>query len=453
MKLFSLFLITFNLYAFEGLKYADDDYLIIEEDLSGKYTNARILTESPLKKEIKNKVFNDELNIVNDDFNIPDYFIDNVKFWFSMYAEYNSSQVAIHDKNDLGIIYTVLDFNHLTDSKLNEFTKSNIQVKITRERTREIKNNLQLLSKESIEDIKASSLYKLVSNTRDFDVKDKNLKKYFAKLAKNIRAQTGQRNMVYNGLLNYLPLEKFFKKYFKEFNLPMELLGIPFLESSFNIKAESKVGALGIWQIMPFIAKKFLPYGKIEDGRRNQFLSTIAALHLLKQNKQIMKRWDLAVTAYNSGTKHIVKASKQLKIQLRKLALEEIFKRYKHPHLGFASKNFYSEFLALTRVLAYKKILFPITNLEYKNFDNISFYVTKCSILPKYIFRLLKKYQVKDLNKHFEKPSRRYPKGSIIVSNRKLTSKYYRKVSHKEIIKKNPRQWKRLVRNQSCSTR
>jgi membrane-bound lytic murein transglycosylase D len=452
MRYLLIFFIAFSCLAHDFVKIADDDYFLLSDKLSNDVVEEGedLLLE---RKKIMNIVLKDEKKLISDTFQIPEYFQTKVKFWLKIYTVYSTGQVVIHDKNNLDIIYKELDFHNLWDSNLNIFTKSNIQSKLVREKSNEIKSKLIKMKKDSYISVKKTDLYKILKrNGLELSVNSKTRKKQLDKLIKNIRAQTGQRNKQKAGILNFLPFELFFEKTFKLFDLPHELLGIPFLESSFNHRAHSKVGAKGIWQIMPFIAKKMLPYNKSVDARKNPFLATLAALHLLKQNYRILKRWDLAVTAYNSGTKHIINASRRLKILKQKLALETIFQRYKHPHLGFASKNFYSEFLALLRVLEYRKLIFSLGNNNSKE-DEISIYLTRCKTRPNYLFKKYKGKILADYNNHFNYPKRLYGKGQLIVAKGKLPKGKFLKVKESWMKKSYPRNLWKFARRYSCSTK
>src|SRR5690606_910794 len=155
---------------------------------------------------------------------------------------------------------------------------------------------------------------------------------------------TGQKNFIKSGIVESLPYQSFLFRLFADKKLPKELLAIPFLESSFNPRAHSKVSAAGAWQFMPLISSYFLPKRTtILDYRFNVGLSSLAAAKLLDENHRILKSWDLAVTAYNSGTKHLLKTKRELKRP--DVTLEDVIKHSDSKHFGFASKNFYSEFL------------------------------------------------------------------------------------------------------------
>src|SRR5690606_8417959 len=90
---------------------------------------------------------------------------------------------------------------------------------------------------------------------------------------------------------------------FTQLDLPIELTRIPLVESSFNIMAHSKAGAVGVWQFMPLSGKEYM---KVDpsigiDERRSPLKSTIAAARLLKRNLKMTGNWPLAITAYNHG--------------------------------------------------------------------------------------------------------------------------------------------------------
>ena len=395
---------------------------------------------------------------INDIFNIPHYFYDSVHFWFNIYTLYNTSYVVIHDKVNLRLIYKVLDYSKLSGSILNNHTKVSLQSRFTLAKVLEIKKSLKrLANNKNIEaDEKSIRQMLITSGLKIPSLKNKR-KKFYNNLSSMIRAQTGQKNNISTGMINYLNYKKSALKFIHNMKIHKELLAIPFLESSYNVNAVSKVGAAGIWQFMPRIARSFMDQSKNTDVRLNPLIASVAAFHLLKQNKQILKRWDLGITAFNSGTRHIIKA--QRKFKTKNLPLEEMLERYRHPHIGFAARNFYSEYLALVYTLAYQEELFSLDEINKQTLDlktnDLSIYVTLCSFYPHRIYHALRKSSpdFKYLNRHLKYKKRRYPRGSLLVSDIQLTKKRYKKVSQKNIKSMYPKNWKKLIRNQSCSTK
>ncbi|WP_058493498.1 LysM peptidoglycan-binding domain-containing protein [Legionella worsleiensis] len=97
-------------------------------------------------------------------------------------------------------------------------------------------------------------------------------------------------------------------------NLPGELALLPMIESAYDPFAYSKVGAAGLWQIMPVTGNEL---GLIQDwwfdGRRSINHSTHAALtHLMRLNKVFNGNWTLAIAAYDAGEGTIGRAIKSL---------------------------------------------------------------------------------------------------------------------------------------------
>jgi membrane-bound lytic murein transglycosylase D len=453
MKIIIFFcaIFTYSVFARDFESMSENDLFILEEFAHGPPKDLNLEKKSSISDDLINKTFGDHLNLVNPDFKTPQYFYNNAFFWYRIYSQYSSHHVVLHDKNNLSLVYTVLDFTDIRSNIENNYTASNLQTYLTSQKTLEYKKVLTELShgctKSHCQEI--VTLIKKAGLT--IPKKQNEQKKFYINLISNIRGQTGQRDRVHEGILRFLPYDDFFTYYLKAFSLPYELSAIPFLESSFNFQAYSKVAARGVWQIMPFIAKKLFPTHKDIDYRVSPIISTIGALHLLKQNKSVVRRWDLAVTAYNSGTRHIINASKKLSVPLPDLSLDYIFQNYSHPHLGFASQNFYAEFLAISKVLDYKNALFALTQTEKNIESNVyELYLLKCPKLGKDLESLIHP----ELNLHLNlKQKKPFPKGLILAANTKLPAKYFYKVEPNVIVKQMPFQWMKLIKNQSCSTK
>ncbi|MEK7783493.1 MAG: transglycosylase SLT domain-containing protein, partial [Candidatus Binatota bacterium] len=144
-----------------------------------------------------------------------------------------------------------------------------------------------------------------------------------------------------------------------EEGLPTDLAYLPLVESSFDIHARSRAGALGMWQFMPSTGRQFLRIGPALDERKDPVESTRAAARFLKQNYEILGNWPLAITAYNHGREGMLRAIAEVGSR----DLMEIIRRYQSPSFGFASKSFYAEFLAALEVAKKSEDFFP--SLEY----------------------------------------------------------------------------------------
>lgn len=456
-----LFILSTRLFALSPDSLFSNNYSHLEEILSKQGVTPNLKSPTSLvSNQLVLSILQDRDNKVPSNFKIPKYFFNSVRFWFGIYTQYTSDHIVIHDKSNLKLIYDIMDFTDLNKSALNRFIKNQQMNKYSSERVKLFKNTLADLSKgKSNNDPIAKKIINLIKLSGvKISKNSSEARKIFKDLAEGVRTQTGQRDMIYKGLLYSIPYFPFLNNFADEFELPIDLLAIPFLESSFNPYARSKVGASGIWQIMPIIGHKIISKDKNIDGRINPFLASIAAFHLLKQNYRILGRWDLSVTAYNSGTKHLLRAQNILKI--KKPTLETIFTKYNHPHLGFASKNFYCEFLALAHVLRYKNILFPLDSVSDPdhlnvNKDRINIYVSKCPLTPANTFSSLKEISpdLEKLNYHLLNTQKTYSRGTIFVSDVHLNQGLFLQLKPDQLRQKFPINWAQYLSNQSCSTK
>ena len=88
----------------------------------------------------------------------------------------------------------------------------------------------------------------------------------------------------------------------KKENLPEWLAFIPEVESSYDPKAVSHKGAVGLWQLMEGTARALgLRVDKEVDERLDPFKSTLAAVKYIKYLKEKFKSWTLVLIAYNWG--------------------------------------------------------------------------------------------------------------------------------------------------------
>ena len=129
-------------------------------------------------------------------------------------------------------------------------------------------------------------------------------------------------------------------------NLPAELALLPMIESRYDPISFSKVGAAGLWQIMPSTASGFgLKINWWYDGRRDVIASTDAALNYLTYlGKFFNNNWILAIAAYDTGEGAVQKAIRHN---------YKIGKNTDFWHLPLAkeTKNYIPKLLALATII------------------------------------------------------------------------------------------------------
>ncbi|MBI5181975.1 MAG: lytic transglycosylase domain-containing protein [Nitrospirae bacterium] len=285
-------------------------------------------------------------------FQTPTELKENVEFWKKVYAKYTSDEVVIHDGRYMGIIYTQLDFSYLRDEDLSERAKEKIKEKKSKEVKNYYKNILLKLSRKNLDMESLSDEEKMVYEMyRGIEDKDKFV---MDRRGKRVRAQSGQKDFFIKGLIDSGEYLAEMERIFAEYDLPVELTRLTFVESMFNPYAYSKSGAAGVWQFLKATGKRYLIINNIVDERRDPLLATIAAAKFLTKNYESLGSWPLAITAYNHGAGSIRKAVEKTNSS----HLPEIINNYNHRRFGFASKNFYAEFLAALDVVNNYKVYF-----------------------------------------------------------------------------------------------
>ena len=154
-------------------------------------------------------------------------------------------------------------------------------------------------------------------------------------------------------LKNASPYRAFIREKLIEYELPLCLEYLPVIESSFNTKAVSKSGAVGMWQFMENSIAGLLTKNSWVDERKDPWLSTEAAIKKLKQNYNYFGDWALALAAYNmglGGLSRIIKNS----------GCTTFWELVDGGHLKSETKNYVPKFLAIADL---------ITNAEYYGLD------------------------------------------------------------------------------------
>jgi len=261
-----------------------------------------------------------------------------IRFWTRVYTEVDTESGFLHDANNLAIIYQRVDYD---------------RPELERQRTR-IQDALKALGTG-----KRSGLTALEQDVLDLwpaDVSNDTL----STAANNVRFQLGQSDRFVEGLIRSGAYRDHINSVVRAKNLPLELGALPHVESSFHPGAYSSVAAAGMWQFMRTTGQRFMRIDHIVDERMDPYTATYAAMSLLEYNYRILGTWPLALTAYNHGTGGMSRAVRETGTN----RIEEIIMKYKGPSFGFASRNFYPQFLAVLDVERQAQALFGVLQLD-----------------------------------------------------------------------------------------
>ncbi len=252
----------------------------------------------------------------------------NIEFWKSVYTRYSSKQGILHDNLNLNLIYGVIKLRHPEASGARKINRE--RIKHAKKKYRQILKSLaQGRPPQTSEAAKIAKLFGPKAKKSDF-----------RRAAGQIRCQTGLKDRFRKGIMRSGAYLKEIQQIFKQKKVPVDLSYLPHVESSFNPRAYSKFGAAGIWQFVRSTGRRYMQVDYVVDERRDPILSSYAAARLLRDNYKRLGSWPLAITAYNHGANGMARAKRS------NGGYEAIFKHYNGRRFKFASRNFYSEFLA-----------------------------------------------------------------------------------------------------------
>ena len=255
-----------------------------------------------------------------------------IQFWVRVYTEVDTQSGFLHDAEHLGVIYTALPLDRKQIETKREAIKAALQVLSTGKRTGLSTEEQQVLA-----------------------LWPANVSNQTLKVASdNVRWQLGQSNRFLAGLRRSGAYRAHIEKIIGGKNLPPQLVVLPHVESSFNPGAYSSADAAGMWQFTRATGQRFMRIDHIVDERMDPYIAAEAAMSLLEYNYRVLGTWPLALTAYNHGAGGIARAVRETGSS----DIEEIVAKYKGRRFGFASRNFYAQFLAVNEVEKRAEIFF-----------------------------------------------------------------------------------------------
>lgn len=260
-----------------------------------------------------------------------------VNFWRQVFGVWRCNQVVLHDNEHLSIVYEVIDLPGAVGSKLTPRQREFIV-----ERRRRLENRLRELEYKVSQGELLTPLQQqlLTAITQAAE------KAALAGASTRLRSQRGMRERFHQGMAISGRYEALFRQIFKEAGLPEGLAYLPHVESSFINHAHSSAGAAGVWQFLRSTGRLFLVINSAVDERYDPVLAARGAARYLKKAYEHLGDWGLAITAYNYGIGAMRHAKQQFGTDIEKIA-----HHYKGRRFGFASRNFYAEFLAVQSII------------------------------------------------------------------------------------------------------
>lgn len=248
-----------------------------------------------------------------------------VDFWKKVYAQYGADDVIIHDRVWVNLIYDVA-------------TEATQKAKVAdiENALREIRLNLE--TPATLSPTATSVLNSIVAQGITVTAAQ------IDDLSTNVHTQNGIKERFRDGIIRSGRYVDKFREIMSAQGVPTELALLPLVESSFQ-NARSKAGAVGVWQFTSGTGRLYMHVSGKVDDRLDPVRSSEAAAHLLRDNYNALGVWPLAITAYNHGRGGMLQAQKAFGSDL-----PAIIDGYRGPVFGYASMNFYTEFLAAVEV-------------------------------------------------------------------------------------------------------
>lgn len=329
-----------------------------------------------------------------------------IGFWRKVYAEWGRGQVALHDTRYLDLVYAVIalpgEAGESQTPEQREFVKSRLDaLKIS---LQQLESKVAASAPLTVEEQALAARIQASSGGG----------KAIADASERLRSQRGMRERFKRGLEISGRYDAQFRSVFREAGLPEDLAYLPHVESSFQSHAASSVGAVGMWQFMPGTARQFMMLNTAVDERRDPVASAQGAARYLGNAYGRLNSWPLAVTSYNHGVGGMARAQNAFGNDIA-----GIVRNYSGAAFGFASRNFYTEFLAAREIARNPQRFFP-EGVNYEpplNLDRVRLrQAVAVSTLANYYE--VNSYQLVNLNKAWNPPAQTgrvaLPAGSMV---------------------------------------
>lgn len=268
-----------------------------------------------------------------------------VTFWRRVFSEWSQGQAVLHDNRHLQLVYAVLE---LPGPLSDHYTAT--QREYVRTQRLALGAELEELERRLAAGLPLDERLRQLADVIEHNAGPAALNG----AAERLRSQRGLRERFQRGLAisgRYLPT---FRAVFHEAGLPEDLAFLPHVESSFQAHARSSAGAVGMWQFTRGAAEMFMLYHPALDERLDPVASARGAARYLTHAYDRLGDWALAVTSYNHGINGMRRARDRYGNDFMRIVYE-----YDHPLFGFASRNFYAEFLAARQVALNPEYYFP----------------------------------------------------------------------------------------------
>lgn len=280
-------------------------------------------------------------------FPCPDELKPRVTFWIDVFTQHGDDTIILHDSENPQRVYKVIKTTARCSRRNEARSIKNAKASVRKQLLQIADKRAQGVTQFSGE---KQHLAELVKNEKPAEIR---------KAAKRIRCQGGVADQFLRALERHGTYGPMVVTTLKKAGLPTDIQYLPFVESSYRPTAYSRVGAAGMWQIMPRTARTLgLKISSTVDERLDpELASAAAARYFLDSRKRLgdtarniksAKKYSLypfVITSYNYGASGMVRAMDKVGPDYM-----DVLNKYKAGGFQVAVKNFYSSFLAARHV-------------------------------------------------------------------------------------------------------
>ncbi len=280
-------------------------------------------------------------------FPCPDALRRRVDFWIDVYGRWRTNDAILHDAQRPHRVYKIIKGKACGRKGNTQFIK---------EQKRQIRLRLERIAilierKKTITQAKDKHYLNMFPGRSPAALR---------RAARNLRCQSGNKDGFRNALRRFGTYGPIVRRVLKDAGLHQDIQYLPFVESSYNPEAYSRVGAAGMWQIMPRTARVLgLELNATMDERLDPEAASWAAARYLKDSRKNLtvaarsKKANVSdseltpfvITSYNYGVNGMRRAIKKLGPDFL-----TVLNRYRTKKFRVAVKNFYAGFLAARHV-------------------------------------------------------------------------------------------------------
>ncbi len=241
-------------------------------------------------------------------FPVPNALVPNVKFWREIFSKYTSLQTVIHDNWHVDVVFAVVDVSDLEKGGSSPFVIERVREERVQDEIEKYQRVLRRLAGDTGAEASAADVERVTalyasSSRRTTD---------FRTAIGRVRGQSGLSDTFAEAIRTSGMFMPGIERILTAHGLPLEVRCLPFVESMFNIRARSRVGASGVWQFTASTGRLFLQMNSAVDARHDVWLAAEAAARMLKSNYARVESWPLALTGYNHGIAGMARAVRQL---------------------------------------------------------------------------------------------------------------------------------------------